>query len=310
MSQHSDLKTNEPRPPATSLIAPEPGPRTTLQDHQERILRALVFIDTHPREELSLEQLARVACFSPFHFHRIFAAHVGESVASYVRRVRLDAAATSLAHESTLVTRLAMDAGYDTPGAFSRAFMQKFKLSPTAFRKRMRARFRREPFSLKTHPQEEIMKPEIRTVPERTLIFVRRTGDYGTSSSGAWSAICGYAFPRGLVGPGAQFIGMSHDDPTITPSDQLRYDACITVDRPVTPEGEVGVRTLPAGRIAVFLHKGPYEELSKTYEAIYGSWLPASGAELAERPNYEIYLNMPGETAPEELLTEICLPLK
>lgn len=154
------------------------------------------------------------------------------------------------------------------------------------------------------------MKPEIRSVPERNIIFVRRTGDYITSSSKAWSAVCGYAFPRGLVGPDAKFIGISRDDPKITASDQLRYDACITVDRPVKPEGEVGVSTLPGGKVAVFLHRGPYAELHRTYDAIYGAWLPASGQELAEHSCYEIYLNTPEETAPADLLTEICIPLK
>ncbi|PKN25319.1 MAG: hypothetical protein CVU65_09200 [Deltaproteobacteria bacterium HGW-Deltaproteobacteria-22] len=94
------------------------------------------------------------------------------------------------------------------------------------------------------------------------------------------------------------------------PSDQLRYDACITVDRPVTPEGEVGFRILAGGRTAVFLHQGPYAELHRTYESIYGSWLPTSGEELADAPCYEIYLNTPDNTAPADLRTEICIPLK
>ncbi|PKN25320.1 MAG: hypothetical protein CVU65_09205 [Deltaproteobacteria bacterium HGW-Deltaproteobacteria-22] len=170
---------------------PAPGatpPVSTLADHQARILRALVFIDDHRCEELTLDQLSRVACFSPYHFHRIFAAHVGESVGAYVRRVRLDAAATSLSFEDTPITRIAMDAGYDTPGAFTRAFSQKFNLSPSAFRKRMRARHRTSPMSLKTPNLERIMQPELRTVPDRPVVFVRRTGDYNQSSGAAWSA--------------------------------------------------------------------------------------------------------------------------
>ncbi len=302
-----------PVPAVTTPAVTVPGATlagATLADHQARILRALVFIDDHRGEELTLEQLARVACFSPYHFHRVFAAHVGESVGAYVRRVRLDAAATSLSFEDTPITRIAMDAGYDTPGAFTRAFSQKFNLSPSAFRKRMRARHRTSPMSLKTPNLENIMQPELRTVPDRPVVFVRRTGDYNQSSGAAWSAICGWAFPRGLVGPDSRFIGVSHDDPRITTSEQLRYDACITVDRPVTPEGEVGFRVLAGGRTAVFLHQGPYAELHRTYEAIYGAWLPASGEELADAPCYEIYLNTPDNTAPADLRTEICIPLK
>jgi AraC family transcriptional regulator len=289
-----------------------PKSQSTLTDHQERILRAITYIESHIREELTLEQVARVACFSPYHFHRIFTAHVGESLAAYIRRVRLDLAAMSLLNDNTSITRLAIDTGYDTPGAFTRAFQQKFQCSPSTFRENMRVLFRKPPHTFFSHQsdQEKIMQPEIRTVPERQVIFVRRIGDYNTSATQAWAAVCAFAFPRGLIGPHAQFIGVSHDDPQITAVEQLRFDACITIDRPVTPEGEIGVKSISGGKIAVFLHKGPYSTLHTTYQAIFGTWLPSCGYELADSPCYEVYLNSPEHTLPADLLTEICIPIQ
>jgi AraC family transcriptional regulator len=81
------------------------------------------------------------------------------------------------------------------------------------------------------------------------------------------------------------------------------------VSRPVEPEGEFGVTDLPAGRYAVVTHRGPYENLSKTYQRVYGGWLPRSGYELRDAPAFEQYLNAPQNTRPEDLLTVIHVPV-
>ena len=90
----------------------------------------------------------------------------------------------------------------------------------------------------------------------------------------------------------------------------MRYDACISIDADVEAEGDVGVQVIAGGKYAVVLHKGPYEKMNETYGALYGQWLPSSGEELRELPCLEKYLNSPDQTAPEELLTEIFIPLK
>ena len=154
------------------------------------------------------------------------------------------------------------------------------------------------------------MQPEIRTRPDKTIIYVRRTGDYNKSAGEAWSAVCKFAFPRGLVGRNVEFIGISYDDPDITAVDKLRYDACITVDKAVKPEGEVGVTTLKGGRYAVFLHKGPYENLKGMYQTIYKDWLPASGIKLRNSTGFELYVDDPDRTKPENLRTEIFVPIE
>lgn len=105
-------------------------------------------------------------------------------------------------------------------------------------------------------------------------------------------------------------IGISHDDPQVTEASRFRYDACMTVDRDVTPEGDVGKKTIAGGRYAVFVHEGPYEGFEETYGRIFGAWLPESGEQLREEPCFELYLNSPDQTPPEDLRTEIWLPLR
>jgi len=92
------------------------------------------YIREHLNEPLDREMLAAVAGFSVPHFHRVFTAHVGESAASYVRRLRLERAGRKLRMGAVDITEVALAAGYDTHAAFSKAFKQQFGLSPREFR--------------------------------------------------------------------------------------------------------------------------------------------------------------------------------
>lgn len=105
-----------------------------LQDHTTRINEVKRYIHNHTDEPLNREVLADVVGFSVPHFHRIFTACVGESAASYVRRVRLERAARKLRMGAVDITEVALAAGYDTHAAFSKAFKQQYGLSPSEFR--------------------------------------------------------------------------------------------------------------------------------------------------------------------------------
>ena len=106
----------------------------TLQDYKRRLLRVLVHIQQHLDDALGLEELAGLACFSPYHFHRIFKGMVGESVKEHIRRLRLERAASQLKLGTAPVTRIALDAGYESHEAFTRSFRAAFGASPSQFR--------------------------------------------------------------------------------------------------------------------------------------------------------------------------------
>ena len=105
-----------------------------LQEAPECIEDVMRYIREHINEPLNRERLAAVAGFSVPHFHRVFTAHVGESAASYVRRLRLERAGRKLRMGAVDITEVALAAGYDTHAAFSKAFKQQFGLSPSEFR--------------------------------------------------------------------------------------------------------------------------------------------------------------------------------
>src|SRR5271154_2017922 len=110
--------------------------QTTLRFYQERLLCVLVHIQQHLDEPLPLEDLARLACLAPHHFHHVFTGMLGESLGSHVRRLRLERAASRLKLTETPVVQIAFEAGYETHEAFSRAFGKGFGVSPMQFRRR------------------------------------------------------------------------------------------------------------------------------------------------------------------------------
>src|SRR3979490_1287883 len=110
--------------------------KAALQNHQARMRRVLDYIDRHLDSDLDLETGSRIAAFSKFHFHWQFTATFGLSVHRYVQLARMKRASHRLAYmDAQSVTDIAMDAGYDAPDAFARAFRQRFGQSPSSFRR-------------------------------------------------------------------------------------------------------------------------------------------------------------------------------
>jgi AraC family transcriptional regulator len=105
-------------------------------------------------------------------------------------------------------------------------------------------------------------------------------------------------------------LGLCHDDPEVTPPEKIRYDVCLVVDESFEPQGEIGVQVIAGGDYAVTTHQGPYETLNETYGKLCGQWIPRNGRTLRSAPCYEVYLNDPEGTEPEELLTDIYMPLE
>jgi AraC family transcriptional regulator len=278
----------------------------THETFRQRILKVQLHIQGHLGEDLALERLARLAHFSPYHFSRIFKGIVGEGVYEYVRRPRLESAAVVLKTTGRGVTQVALDAGYTTHEAFTRAFRQMFGVSPTQFRAGRAPLLKKEVTDMTAETQAREVRIEV--LPPRRVAFLRHVGPYAEVGA-TFQRLMAWAGPRGLFGPGTQLLGVYHDDPDVTPADKLRADCCVTVGDDMAAEGEVGVQTIAGGEYAILRHRGPYAELGTSYRWLYGVWLPASGPEPRHAPPVEAYLNSPQEARPEDLLTDICLPL-
>jgi AraC family transcriptional regulator len=279
---------------------------STREDYDQRIVRTLVYVQEHLDEEIALERVAAVAAFSAFHFHRIFRGLVGESLAEHVRRLRLERAALQLRRKDTSVTDIALGAGYESHEAFTRAFRAMFGVPPSEYRAKPHFG---DPMDFQTPDYGEPPVVEVREVPPTQIVFLRHVGPY-SEVGGTWMRLMSWAGVHGLLGPGMRMLGVVHDAPEITPPDKLRYDAAVAISRPARPEGEFGLAELAGGRYAVAMHRGPYENLSQTYQKLFGAWLPGSGYEVRDTPGFEEYLNSPQTARPEDLLTRIWIPLE
>ncbi len=289
---------------------------STRKDYRERMLRVLTHIQRHLDEDLGLADLAAIACFSDYHFHRIFRGMLGEGVKEHVRRLRLERAAWRLKRSDRPVTEVALEAGYQTHEAFTRAFRSVFGVSPSRFRLGNAAIAHPsgvhyvdtgEP-EFEPAPGGESMDVRIETFEALRVAFVRHVGPYDECSA-AWDTLLPLVGAAGHLGADTRYIGLCWDDPEVTPRERVRYDACVTVDVGFAPVGSVGVQTIAGGEYAVATHLGPWSTLGDTYVALLGRWLPQSGRELSGEPSLEMYLTDPENTEPQDMITDLCAPL-
>lgn len=279
-----------------------------IKEYSRRILKVLIYIEDHIDEEMTLSQVAKVACYSVFHFNRIFHAIVGETVHQYVKRLRMERAARRLRYTEIKVTEIALEASYDTPSAFTKAFKQSLGKSPRDYR---------EVYSLvhsitKKVKELPMIKPDkIEKIKDMDLLFIRRYGNYTKTPWDAWKAMITFLNENHLDRNTFRFFGISHDDPNITSEEKLRYDACILTQGGIQEKGELGKETLKGGKYAIFTHNGPYEGLAETADRILLKWLPDSKEAFDEtRPLFCEYFHMEFVyTDPNKLTTKIYVPL-
>ena len=296
---------------------------TTRGDYLDRIRRVLRFVQERLDDDLSPAVLADVAHFSTYHFHHIFRGLVGESVAEHVRRIRLERAAGALRRTDARILDIALSAGYDAHEPFTRAFRARFGMPPSAWRTQPEpltfphvlcgVHFGPDAAVSRFVPITEdskMIEVSIQTHPERHLLALPHEGDYNEIGP-KFERLLDRARSLGLLEPDSITIGIYYHDPDTTAVGERRSHACVRVPEKFdqVPDGFEMV-DLPEGDVAVGVHRGPYAELHKSYRWLFGEWLPSSGREPAERPPYETYVDDPRTTAPEELRTLICIPLK
>ncbi len=273
--------------------------------YEERLVRVLDHIHDHPAGDLSLDALADVAAFSRFHWHRVFRAMTGETTAQAVRRVRLHRASIALVQTAQPFARIARDVGYPNAASFTRAFTDHYAATPAAFRNRGELR----PFSRRSIPRITAMHPiDIRDEPARRLASMPHKGLYHEIGR-AFERLSATMAARGLFAHAGDMVGVFYDDPSAVAPADLRSHAGFEIVGDAGIAAPIETVHLSAARNAVLTCKGPYAGLPAAYDQLYSVWLPASGEEPADAPAFEVYKNSPMNTAPDDLITELHLPL-
>jgi len=315
------------------------------QEYVARINRVIDHIDAHLGAELTLDQLADVACFSRFHFHRIFSAMVGETVTDYLKRIRLQNAASRLVNNPRdSVTDIAMACGFSSPSVFARAFKERFGVSASAWRAAGgRAPIESRPgaagarasntgqadrtageardgglLHLHEHLSDDRRKImavkaqsiEVKDLPELHVAYVRHIGPYNRVGE-AFGKLMRWAGPRGLLRfPETKSLAIYRDSPETTEEAKLRSDACITVPEGTKVDGEVGLMRIPGGKFAVGRFEIAGDQFGEAWNVLMGGWLPGSGYQPDDRMCYELYLNDHEQHPQKKFIIDICEPVK
>lgn len=274
--------------------------------NEKRLLRVLDHIHDNPAGDLSLDALSDIAAMSRFHWHRVFRAMTGETMAQAVRRIRMQRASYLLVMTDQSLADIAAAIGMENLASFTRCFSEAFLMSPTAFRKRGELR----PFARIPTPRRAPMYPvTIRTEAPIRLAALPHKGAYHEISR-AFQKLSALMASRDLFRSAGRMIAVFYDDPQSVPEPNLRSQAGFEITGEADLAAPLEEVTLPAGRRAVLTYTGPYAGLPAAYDELFGIWLPASGEEPADTPSFEVYLNTPMDTAPEALITELHLPLR
>lgn len=280
---------------------------TTRNSYHYRINKVIDHIHDNLDRDMSLDELSEVACFAPYHFHRIYQSIIGETVKRSIRRFRLQRAAKDLVKTDKSLERIARKAGYENLDSFTRKFSEDFDITPNEYRKKGKLIFREI-----TEPNMEnknMYEVEIKNIDKIIMASLDHKGDY-TKISSKFEKMMAYMKHKGLLNEKTRCFGVYFDDPNSMPESELRSKACFTVGDDFVDEGEVKRFEVGPAKYGVIIYKGPYADISNAYMWLYQTWLVNSEYEIGDTPPLEEYLNDPREVPPSELLTAIYIPLK
>lgn len=258
-----------------------------------RIVPALIYIQSHLDQDLSLDLLADEVQLSKYHFHQLFRTVTGETPKSYVDRLRLERAALQLRIRRASVLEIALECGYRTHETFSRAFRARFAVSPSEYRQqgsRDDSRTRNTSIQLATSEVKFARLTTTRIVRLARLIvaFIRHLGPYERVATGCFKRLTTWIRQRGIGGDPPLLLGIAHDAPGITPAEKIRFDCCVQVPEAFDADGDIACQRTPGGEYAITDYVGSWD-LKDAYTAILERLQSNSTVEVIGLPAIEIY---------------------
>ena len=317
--------------------------------YEERVNRALDYVTRHLDGDLSLNKLARVSHFSPFHFHRIFQGVTGETLNSFVRRSRLERAAQLMkAAPASRITDIALEVGFPGLSEFSRAFKSHFGINASSWDRRgplEKSKICKAPGEMMFYPLDELeqrvkdkgLRVRIGKLERCRFVYIRTFNPYGNERLiGVYHSLINWLANRKTDLDDVVLIGMSQDDPAITASEKCRYDMGAVFSEGSADRGIVGdiirsrrrtvrnltppnraeceplgltARDFEAESIAMIHCVGDLSVVSYAWQYLFRIWLPASDYQPANIPAFEIFARTPEEIGWETFDLYACLPI-
>ncbi len=314
---------------------------TTRMAYVERVNLAIDHVVSHlgePAERgaeggLRLEEVSRAARLSPFHFHRVFQALVGVTLADFVKRLRLEKALFMMSHPPSpsrkpSLTTIALACGFSSSSDFSRCFTQRFGVPPSAFdikgwcdahRAELEAmvpgsaerlHLRRLPPPPAGHNPDGF-KVSIRNLPARTVAYIRIHNPYqGDAVAKATQRLITWAERNSLAD--GQWLGYQWDNPEIASLEDCQYHVAVEVGRatPPPPKGEIGRFRFPPMVVAQVEVRGGIDLELRALQWLFGTWLPRSGYVPDDHPCFEAWIGRPFAHGTEHFELHAQLPVR
>lgn len=300
-------------------------PNATQQTiYHQRIDTVIAYVRTHLEEDLSLETLAAVAGFSPFHFHRLFKAITNETINELTNRLRLERAAALLRAIPTLsITDAAFACGFNSIAVFSRAFKKRYGIPASQWDRQQPLKNSKISQLSEAFPRYTLenlsewanagcLQVQQRALPAQRLAYIRVYDSYSHCEriTRAYEQLLTWHEQRGGRLADTTLYGMSQDDPEITPRALCRFDWCLSVPMDWIAEGAVNVVDFPACQVAAIHCHGDIYQEDRALQFLFRYWLPRSKYQPANLPTMEIYRRQPVELGWEIYDMDCAVPIE
>jgi AraC family transcriptional regulator len=289
-------------------------------EYAQRINRVIDYLRGNLDRQVKLAELAKVACFSEFHFHRIFRAVSGETLHNFTNRLRLEKAARHLRFSDRSLTDIALDCGFSSSATFSRAFRSGYDTSPSQFRKSGEIKKSKickelctgQEYVLPMSAEEKRSAFPVRLIdlPERQVAYIRITNAFDLDRLLAvFKTMIEWAKSQHIFSQGILF-GMTVDDPDVTPKHLYRYEVCLASSLPFECMEGMSKLKMPAMRYAATRVSGDIRKVATAWDYLVRSWLIKSACEPEHAPALEIFLDKESATDWSHFELELCLPVR
>jgi AraC family transcriptional regulator len=290
------------------------------REYAQRIDRVIDYLRANLDRPVKLKELAKVACFSEFHFHRIFSAVSGETVNNFTNRLRLEKAARLLRFSRRRLTDIALDCGYSSSATFSRAFRSGYDTSPSQFRKTgeiKKSKIRKEIYTgqeyvlpMSAEEKRAAFPVRLIDVPERQVAYIRVTDAFDWDRLlAAFKTMIEWAKSQNIFSKGTLF-GMTVDDPDVTPKHLYRYEVCVASSSPFQCMKGMSRLKIPAMRYAATRVCGDIRKVATAWDYLIRSWLITSAYEPEHAPALEVFLDKENAMNWSHFELELCLPVR
>lgn len=278
------------------------------------------YIEKHLEDELCIQQLAGIASFSEYHFQRIYRQLTGESLYSFIKRLRLEKAVFLLrADHKRSILDIALSVGFSNQASFAKALKERYGVSASSLRAMKEQEMsmligessRNGKVSDKGMRYNEPREVNIRTMDPVRVLYLRHTGAYKGDSElfqQLFDRLYHYAEHKGLMSSGTKWYALYHDYSDLTEEGRLRVSIAMSVLEEVSSQGEFGCNEIAGGKYAVGRFLLGNEEYQGAWNYMISKWLPESGYMPDDRLCFEYYPPGYGEENGRRVV-EIFIPI-